>query len=341
MLQVLQSHSKYHKRSHLVIYVILVDQFYRETATNAYQCRKCVQNQLSVCFICKKAVEDKAFKALGKEYHMDCFKCAECKKGFPEGKFVEHGERFYHSECYQKAGAGVKCVHCNKNCGDEFYQLGEKTYHVRCYDVLAENSKKNLAIKKANDEKAAAEKAAAEKAAAEKAAAEKAAAEKAAAEKAAAEKAAAEKAAAEKAAAEKAAAGKAAAEKAAAEKVAAEKAAAQKAAAEKVSLAQSAAPSTQEEKKTAEVIPTSTGAGGQTNSSGEPIYPYSSLIDNDKCPKGVDLSRKEAYLSDAEFAQIFGTDKKTFSALPKWKQADQKKKVKLFQVKTLTFMRKR
>ena len=45
---------------------------------------------------------------------------------------------------------------------------------------------------------------------------------------------------------------------------------------------------------------------------------------------GIDVTCKEAYLSDEDFQAIFKTDRSAFEKLPKWKQADLKKKAGLF-----------
>lgn len=45
---------------------------------------------------------------------------------------------------------------------------------------------------------------------------------------------------------------------------------------------------------------------------------------------GVDNARKEDYLSPQDFSAIFGMDKTSFAALPKWKQQAKKKEVGLF-----------
>lgn len=45
---------------------------------------------------------------------------------------------------------------------------------------------------------------------------------------------------------------------------------------------------------------------------------------------GVDPSRKEQFLSDADFATVFGMDKAAFAGMPKWKQQGAKKKAGLF-----------
>lgn len=48
------------------------------------------------------------------------------------------------------------------------------------------------------------------------------------------------------------------------------------------------------------------------------------------CPEGVDPTKKESYLSDAEFQSVFGMDKAAFYALKDWKRKDIKKAKGLF-----------
>lgn len=47
-------------------------------------------------------------------------------------------------------------------------------------------------------------------------------------------------------------------------------------------------------------------------------------------PAGVDPTKKEAYLSDAEFQTLFGMNYDAFLLLKKWKQQEVKKKHELF-----------
>ncbi|XP_071465448.1 villin-like protein [Marmota flaviventris] len=47
-------------------------------------------------------------------------------------------------------------------------------------------------------------------------------------------------------------------------------------------------------------------------------------------PQGVDPTRKEFYLSDADFQDIFGKSKKEFYGMAKWKQQQEKKKLGFF-----------
>ncbi len=47
-------------------------------------------------------------------------------------------------------------------------------------------------------------------------------------------------------------------------------------------------------------------------------------------PAGVEKTKRETYLADEEFEQLFGMDKAAFAALPGWKRNAAKKKHKLF-----------
>jgi len=47
-------------------------------------------------------------------------------------------------------------------------------------------------------------------------------------------------------------------------------------------------------------------------------------------PEGVDVTKREAYLTDEDFETVFGISKEQFYALPTWKRNDRKKAVQLF-----------
>ncbi|RYG59551.1 hypothetical protein EON64_20110, partial [archaeon] len=47
-------------------------------------------------------------------------------------------------------------------------------------------------------------------------------------------------------------------------------------------------------------------------------------------PPTVDPTKKEEYLSDAEFQKTFNMDRNAFKALAKWKRDDAKKKAGIF-----------
>jgi len=50
----------------------------------------------------------------------------------------------------------------------------------------------------------------------------------------------------------------------------------------------------------------------------------------EQLPKGIDPSKKEQYLSDAEFAKVLGSPRGVFAAMKPWKQAQIKKAAGLF-----------
>ncbi|KAG7017590.1 Villin-2, partial [Cucurbita argyrosperma subsp. argyrosperma] len=61
------------------------------------------------------------------------------------------------------------------------------------------------------------------------------------------------------------------------------------------------------------------------------VFSYNRLkARSDNPVTGIDLKKREAYLSDEEFQTVFGTTKEAFYKLPKWKQDMQKKKADLF-----------
>eukprot|EP01016_Furgasonia_blochmanni_P032675 TRINITY_DN336_c0_g1_i5.p1 TRINITY_DN336_c0_g1~~TRINITY_DN336_c0_g1_i5.p1 ORF type:complete len:265 (-),score=67.49 TRINITY_DN336_c0_g1_i5:62-856(-) len=68
------------------------------------------------------------------------------------------------------------------------------------------------------------------------------------------------------------------------------------------------------------------------------FYPVDSLrVEASKLPKDVDPAKREEYLSDDDFKAVFGQTKAEFRALPKWRQAETKKKHNLFQDCELVF----
>ncbi|KAE9621679.1 putative villin headpiece, villin/Gelsolin, ADF-H/Gelsolin-like domain-containing protein [Lupinus albus] len=70
------------------------------------------------------------------------------------------------------------------------------------------------------------------------------------------------------------------------------------------------------------------GNDGQNNQS---VFSYEQLnTKSGSVVSGIDLKRRETYLSDEEFESIFKMTKEAFSKLPRWKQDMLKKKVDLF-----------
>jgi hypothetical protein len=61
-----------------------------------------------------------------------------------------------------------------------------------------------------------------------------------------------------------------------------------------------------------------------------PVSGTFSLDDLKAGVAGIDVTRKEEYLAPDVFAQLFGTDKASFAAMPKWKRDTKKKELGLF-----------
>jgi len=60
------------------------------------------------------------------------------------------------------------------------------------------------------------------------------------------------------------------------------------------------------------------------------VIPYSQLSDPEEIPDSVDPLKKEEYLSDQEFVEVFDMSKEDFSTLPAWKKTNLKKSKHLF-----------
>ncbi|OAY85038.1 Villin-4 [Ananas comosus] len=71
--------------------------------------------------------------------------------------------------------------------------------------------------------------------------------------------------------------------------------------------------------------------GEPEDDEGLPIYPYERLKTNSPDPvKEIDVTKRETYLSSADFKGKFGMTKEAFSKLPKWKQNRLKLALQLF-----------
>ena len=66
---------------------------------------------------------------------------------------------------------------------------------------------------------------------------------------------------------------------------------------------------------------------GYSSSGGVLSY---AVLTGEEVPEHVDPAKKEEYLSDTEFAQVFGMDRDQFSSMPAWKQIALKRSKSLF-----------
>ena len=61
------------------------------------------------------------------------------------------------------------------------------------------------------------------------------------------------------------------------------------------------------------------------------LHSYEELMVGGPLTKSdIDLTKRESYLREDDFARVFGLSKEAFGALPKWKQNARKKELKLF-----------
>lgn len=70
---------------------------------------------------------------------------------------------------------------------------------------------------------------------------------------------------------------------------------------------------------------------GNDNQNSQSVFTYEQLkAKSGSHLSGIDLKRREAYLSEEEFQTVFAISKEAFSKLPRWKQDMLKRKVDLF-----------
>jgi len=71
--------------------------------------------------------------------------------------------------------------------------------------------------------------------------------------------------------------------------------------------------------------------GSEENNEGNGVfYPYSMLKAGEKFPADIDTSRREDYLADDVFEQMFKMTKESFRSLKAWKQQQLKRSLHLF-----------
>ncbi len=85
-------------------------------------CAECYGNKAPKCHTCDKAIIEKTYSAMNKNFHLECFVCPVCSKGFDKSAFVPHEDKPYHQECY-RAKFGKNCGICTKDITAEYFEL--------------------------------------------------------------------------------------------------------------------------------------------------------------------------------------------------------------------------
>ncbi len=66
-----------------------------------------------VCASCQQTIHGRYIKAMGKNWHSDCFRCPVCGELIGTGSFLQKGGRPYHTDCYHKKFA-PRCAGCGQ-----------------------------------------------------------------------------------------------------------------------------------------------------------------------------------------------------------------------------------
>jgi hypothetical protein len=101
-------------------------------------------NKHGNCAGCIKPItDDKAVDAMNKKWHPQCFKCTDCKSGFPDGNYVEGSDgKPYCNNCGGGDGSessditwgpNDKCGGCPKPLGGVVTKVMGKYWHQGCF----------------------------------------------------------------------------------------------------------------------------------------------------------------------------------------------------------------
>jgi len=111
---------------------------------NQPHCKKCYQSALSNCFKCGQQItQGRIVKALGHDYHPDCFVCTSCNISLDGKQFASDKEQNPHNtqpyciDCYGEKFS-PRCFRCEKpivgaNQSVSRIIVGESEYHSECF----------------------------------------------------------------------------------------------------------------------------------------------------------------------------------------------------------------
>ncbi|XP_021944189.1 PDZ and LIM domain protein Zasp isoform X1 [Folsomia candida] len=95
------------------------------------------------CAKCSKRIKNECLKAMGRDFHPDCFTCRQCGKKFgKEPFFVEDGAAYCQADWNELFT--TKCYGCGFpiEAGDRWVEAMSQNYHSQCFNCSA--CKKNL-----------------------------------------------------------------------------------------------------------------------------------------------------------------------------------------------------
>ena len=116
-------------------------------------CRACFEKDQTCCFACgTKIMGGSIIKALGREYHAECFCCGNCGKNLNDSKFnanrnpngeIDDSCKVYCIECYNELFMS-KCCRCGKPITDRRVVIGEDEFHEDCFICYFDGCKISL-----------------------------------------------------------------------------------------------------------------------------------------------------------------------------------------------------
>merc|ERR1712146_138043 len=83
------------------------------------------------CAGCDLWLSGAVIAAMGKNFHKDCFKCAECACHLDE--FFEVDGKPMCSDCFEDSHPTFKCAKCGEVLEGAYFRVGELCFHKDCF----------------------------------------------------------------------------------------------------------------------------------------------------------------------------------------------------------------
>ncbi|GFU29598.1 four and a half LIM domains protein 1 [Nephila pilipes] len=107
-----------------------------ENHDGKFYCVNCYNREFAPkCNGCKQAFEGqtKVVKYQDRTFHINCFKCADCKEVIGTGTFIPHGDLIYCKGCHVR-NFGVRCFKCHYAItDDQGVTYNKQPYHADCF----------------------------------------------------------------------------------------------------------------------------------------------------------------------------------------------------------------
>ena len=88
--------------------------------------------QAGICAQCGQEIRGKVIKAVGNQFHPECFCCSLCAQPFNNQSYYKKDGKFYCKSCFTSQ-EGLVCHTCKHEITGKFKQFDKYKYHEGCF----------------------------------------------------------------------------------------------------------------------------------------------------------------------------------------------------------------